>query len=212
MSPHYQSQDSYFLKAKKEGFKSRAAFKLMEIHKKFQIFKKGQRVVDLGAAPGGWSQVALKQVGAQGKVIAVDLQKLDLPQTIDCIQGDINDALIQSQIIEITKGPVDIVLSDMAPATTGVKFRDHMRSVELARTALQFCCAWATGRSPLLKAGGAFVVKIFPGEDLDIFKKEMKKSFKQFNQCVPSASRKTSNEVYLVGRGFLKPPNDQQKR
>ena len=194
----FTPKDRYFRKAKQEGLLSRAAFKLKQLDQKYQLLKAGQRVVDLGAAPGGWSQVALQAVGPTGQVLGVDLEtrlRLEAPG-FTYLQGDLEAEDTQARIRDSLPGPADVVLSDMAPSTSGIKFRDQLRSAALARQ------AWAVARA-ILKKGGHLVIKIFPGEELAPLKKELKGHFRRVQEYSPAATRKTSNELYLVALGFL---------
>lgn len=196
-SHNYLPQDRYFQQAKKAGYRSRAAFKLLEIDKKFHLFKQGAVIVDLGGAPGGWSQVALKAVGTSGFVVAVDLEVLKPFNAKNCVtlQADLTapETVVRIQA-ELTH-PTDIVLSDMAPKTSGVPFQDHVRSMELASCALNVA-------NQLLRPGGSLVVKVFPGEDFATFKKRLKTQFDKVNEFSPEATRRSSKEIYLIAKGF----------
>ncbi len=191
-SGKFEPKDRYYHAAKAAGFKSRAAFKLQGIDAKYHLLKAGQTVVDLGAAPGGWSQVALNKVGKAGFVLAIDLQPITGLQkpNFEAIEADI---LEKSTItaIQARCPAADVVLTDMAPATTGIKFQDQARSAELVRQALVIA-------RQLLKNGGHFVAKVFPSEDAAVIKKELKQSFTQVQEFTPEATRQTSNEVYFV--------------
>lgn len=192
----YDRKDRFYRQAKAEGRASRAFYKLEQIQNKYRVIKKGDCVVDLGCAPGGWLELASKLAGKEGVVLGVDLIEVDIKNSgnIKFFQGDVND---QETIRSITNelNSVDVVLSDMAPSTSGVKFRDSYLSYELALTALEVA-------EKILKPGGNFVVKIFPGEEFAGFKKELQKHFRGVVQYRPEATRKTSIEVYLVGTGF----------
>lgn len=193
----YDRKDHFYKKAKKEGKASRAVYKLAELQKKFHLVKNGSVALDLGSAPGGWMQDLSQMVGVTGKVIGVDLLPLKIQLLRNCVffLGNLEDEEIRAKISDAAGGLVDSVLSDMAPNISGIAFADAHRSFLLASLALDMCEA-------LLKNGGGFVVKIFPGEDFANFKSTMKKKFERVAQVVPEATRKTSNEVYLVGVGF----------
>ncbi|HEX5038217.1 MAG TPA: RlmE family RNA methyltransferase [bacterium] len=197
--PAYQRKDRYFKKAKEEGLRSRAAFKLMEMNQRFKIFKKGSLVVDLGCSPGSWVQVAAKEVGPFGHVIGIDLEALPpFPEkNVSFILGDIREERTRQLLLADLGRKVDIVLSDMAPHLSGIKFQDHYNSYELAEQALQLC-------KVVLREGGDFVVKIFPGEELDLFKGNLKNAFSQIKTFIPDATRKTSTEIYLIAKGYKK--------
>src|SRR3990170_304012 len=163
----YKLRDTYYKKAKQEGYRSRAAYKLAELQERFHIFKAGQLVVDLGAAPGGWMQVAAKLVGPSGKVLGVDLQPIEAfhQKNIMIVQGDITALETEQRIMEYLGRPVDSVISDVAPKLTGIRDTDEARSLELNRTALGVA-------KRLLRAGGSFLIKSFVSEELRIFSTE----------------------------------------
>ncbi len=192
----FDPNDRYTRAAQQKGLKSRAAFKLQELDQQFRLFRPGHAVLDLGAAPGGWLQVALAAVGPKGRVLGVDLQAIQglSAPNLSFIEGDLLDPETLQQV-QKTVGPVDIVLSDMAPSTTGIKFQDQLRSAELVRQALQLAYE-------ALKPGGHFVAKIFPGEELAPLKQELKKRFGRVKEFIPTASRKSSSEIYLVAKGL----------
>ena len=194
---NYDRKDRYYQKAKESGYKSRAAYKLIQLHEKFQIFKHGMRVVDLGCAPGSWLQVISEKIGPTGKVVGLDIEEVPPfgSKNIHFIRGDILEKENQEKILDRLGGLADLVVSDMAPHLTGIKFKDHYHSFELADSALAFCHS-------LLRSGGNFVVKIFPGEELDGFKKKLQSVFDKLKVHIPDATRKTSSEIYLVGLGF----------
>lgn len=190
-------KDEYVRKAKQEGYVSRAAFKLHEIQDQDQILKPGMTVVDLGAAPGGWSQVASEIVGPKGRVIAIDLLPLEVSGQIHFIQGDFTDDAILAQLMEALNGEkVDVVLSDMSPNLSGQRVVDQPRIAYLVELALD--CV-----SRILKPGGTFVAKFFQGEGIDPIMLTMKQRFKTFKTRKPKASRPKSREIYLLGKGFL---------
>ncbi len=184
-------QDHYYWKAKKEGYRSRAAFKLKQMNKKFGLIKKGYWVLDLGASPGGWSQVAV-ELGAN--VVAVDLNPMSSIDDVHFIQGDITSQDTWKRISEV-KGKFDVVISDASPKITGKWDIDHFRSVELVESAFQIARAF-------LKPGGNFVVKMFQGEETPRLYSEFKKHFVFKKLHSPPASRKRSSEIYFIGKGF----------
>jgi len=199
----YQRKDRFFKKAKETGFRSRAAFKLIEIDKKFHLFKEGLVVVDLGCAPGAWLQVISKGIGLLGKVIGLDTE-LPPPfseKNASFIRGDIREEGTRQMLLAELGRKVDLIVSDMAPHLSGIKFQDHYNSYELAEQAFKLC-------RMILKENGNFVVKIFPGEELEQFKQNLKGSFSQIKTYIPEATRKTSSEIYLIAKGFK---NGRQK-
>jgi 23S rRNA (uridine2552-2'-O)-methyltransferase len=196
----YKPQDSYFRKAKQEGFRSRAAYKLVELQRRYRILRPGDTVVDLGTAPGGWLQVAAKIVGEKGKVVGVDLQVI-APlhrQNIVAIQGDITSAEVQAKITELIGGFANCVLSDLAPKLSGIRDADMARSLELNRTALRVA-------AQLLRPGGSLLLKSFMSEDLQTFTAELKRFFASVERTKPEATRQGSSEFYFLARGFSRP-------
>ncbi len=190
----YNKKDGYYKKAKKEGYRSRAVYKLKQIDEKFNIFKKGYTVLDLGAAPGGWSQYAVEVVG-EGNVMAVDLVGMRDIEGVEQYRGDVTK---EEDIRRITliANEVDVIISDMAPNISGNYSLDQARSVYLARSALQVC-HWT------LKPGGNLVVKVFQGEDFENLLDDVKKYFRFVKCHSPKASRNTSSEMYIIGKGYL---------
>ena len=190
------NRDPYVQKAKEDGLRSRAAYKLLQLHERDPIFRLGMQVLDLGAAPGGWSQVAAKAVGHAGAVVAVDLLAIEpLPQVI-CLQGDFTEEATY-QRIEALKGDAgfDLVLSDMAPNISGMKAMDQPRSMALAEDALDAC-------SVLLKPGGDLVVKLFQGAGFDAFLRLAGSRFGKVLRRKPPASRGRSSEIYVLAKGY----------
>ncbi len=184
--------DPYVKQAKKAGYRSRAVFKLLEIQEKRRIIKPGQIIVDLGAAPGGWAQVAVPMVGRKGAVIAMDILPMDPIEGVDFIQGDFSEQDVHDQLLATINGrSVDLVMSDMAPNISGLKAVDQPRAMYLAELALDF----ARGA---LKPGGDFLVKVFQGEGFDEYLKDVRDSFKKVVIRKPKASRPKSREVYLL--------------
>ncbi len=181
----YNRKDSYFQKAKTEGYRSRAAYKLLEINKKYRIIKRGYKVLDLGAAPGSWSQVCSK-LGAKG--IAVDLKSISEIKNVKSIVCD----LTKDTCLEKLRGKFNVVLSDMAPSTSGIRKLDQGKSEILAEIALEIA-------QKFLRKNGAFVVKVFEGAETNELVRKMKKVFAEVKKFKPESSRKESKEVYLVG-------------
>lgn len=187
-----QLNDPYVDKAKKEGYRSRAAFKIIEIDQKVKLFKKGMKVVDLGAAPGGWSQVAAKR-GCT--VVAIDLLAMDEIPDVDFLQMDFMDNDAPDKLKDMLDGPADLVLSDMAPNTTGHKSTDHIRIMAVVEAAYHFA-------TEVLKPGGVFIAKVFQGGTQNEILAQMKKDFKVVKHIKPPASRQESSEQYVVATGF----------
>ena len=188
-----QLNDPYVVAAKKQGWRSRAAYKLLELDEKFHLIRRGMRVVDLGAAPGGWTQVAVK-AGA-GTVLAMDLLPIDPIAGATCFQGDFSDPDMPERLAEMLGGKVDLVLSDMAPNTTGHGATDHLRIMALADMALAFAVE-------ILAEGGTFVAKVFQGGSERDMLDRMKRHFATVRHAKPPASRKESSELYVVAMGF----------
>jgi 23S rRNA (uridine2552-2'-O)-methyltransferase len=187
--------DPFVQQAKKEGYRSRAAYKLLEIDAKDHLLKQGTVVVDLGATPGGWSQVAAAKVGRSGKVIALDLLPLDPLGGVDFIQGDFRDDSVLQQLENMLHGkPVGLVISDMAPNISGVASADQARAMHLAELAMEFALEH-------LKPDGSFLVKVFQGEGFEDFYKLMRSRFARVVTRKPKASRDRSSELYLLGSG-----------
>ena len=188
--------DEYVQRARREGFRSRAVYKLLEIQEKYQILKPGSVVVDLGAAPGGWMQVAKKAVGDSGFVVGLDLLAIEPLPDCTFIQGDFTEDAILEQLMDALDGrPVDLVISDMAPNLSGMKDIDQPRSMYLVELAVHFA-------SEVLRPGGTFLAKCFEGEGIDDIRATIRNEFKQLNNVKPKASRGKSREIYLLGRSF----------
>jgi 23S rRNA (uridine2552-2'-O)-methyltransferase len=190
-----QLNDPYVARAKREGYRSRAAFKLLEIDEKFHILKPGQRVVDLGAAPGGWSQIAARKIGPKGKVVGIDLLPIDPMPGVEFIQLDFLDESAPAKLIEMLGGPADIVMSDMAANTTGHKKTDHLRIMGLAEAAIYFA-------REILAPGGVFVAKVFQGGTESQLLADLKRDFAVVRHVKPAASRADSAELYVLATGF----------
>jgi 23S rRNA (uridine2552-2'-O)-methyltransferase len=192
--PHWrenQRQDTYFQKAKDAGYRARSAYKLLQIQEKFKLLRRGQRVLDLGAAPGSWSQVASQIVGPSGQVVAVDLQPIDPLSGVIILQGDMTSGDVQAQIVQATGGSVHAVICDAAPNSTGIRLRDHVLSVELVRAALALS-------QQVLRPGGHLVAKVFEGEDLPQLIADLRHVFEKVKPHYPAATRREGREVFLV--------------
>jgi 23S rRNA (uridine2552-2'-O)-methyltransferase len=189
-----QLNDPYVHAAKREGYRSRAAFKLLELDAKFHFLKKGARVLDLGSAPGGWSQVAAAK-GAQ--VVAADVLEMEAIPGVTFFHADLTDPDVPAMLIEALGGPADLVMTDMAAPTTGHRATDHLRTSALADIALEVA-------QDCLKPGGAFVAKVFQGGARQDLLDRIKKSFHSVKHVKPPASRADSVELYLVATGFKK--------
>ena len=192
--------DRFYKAAKREGYRSRSAFKLLQIAEKFEVIKGGDVVVDLGAAPGGWSQVAHELVGDRGMVISVDLQPIVKINDVVILRGDITReeetiTAIRAALAGKRRDAVDVVLSDTSPQLSGNKDYDQFRSFELSTSAL-------TIASALLKKQGNFVAKIFQGSYYTQFYNRVKEKFRDTRAYSPAATRKRSAEVYVIGKGY----------
>lgn len=189
-----RKRDYFYRRAKEEGFRSRAAYKLLEIVKRYGFIKPGDVVVDLGAAPGGWMQAALKVVGEDGFVLGVDIEEIaPLPaENTRSIIGDVNDPEIVDVIRDFVPGSVDVVISDVSPNISGVWDLDQARQVDLARRSLYIAAS-------VLKPGGSFFVKVFQGPLLEGFVSEMRGQFRFVRLIKPAASRKKSSELFVLG-------------
>ena len=188
-------KDYYYWLAKRKGYRSRASFKLLQMNKTFKLIKEGDRVLDLGASPGGWSQVAV-ELGAS-LVVAVDINPMKPIEGVEFIRGDITKSETIEKIREISD-EFDVVMSDASPKISGIWTIDHLRSVDLALASFRIA-------KELLKPGGNFIVKIFQGEEIQNVFNEFKKYFRFKKFHSPKASRKKSAEIYFVGKGFKKP-------
>lgn len=189
-------EDPYVQRAQKEGYRSRACYKLLEIQEKDRLFRPAMTVLDLGSAPGGWSQVAADLVGHKGRVVASDILLMDPLAGVDFIQGDFTEEAVFEQLLSALDGqPVDLVLSDMAPNMSGVNAVDQPRSMYLVELALDMALR-------VLAPGGAFVTKVFQGEGFDDWFREVRDSFERVATRKPRASRPRSREVYVVARGL----------
>ena len=192
-----QLNDPYVQRAKREGYRSRAAFKLVEIDDKYRVLKKGARVVDLGAAPGGWSQVAAKRIGEGGRIVAIDLLDIEPIAGVDFIQLDFLDPAAPDQLKDRLGGGADLVLTDMAANATGHRKTDHIKIVALVEAAAEFA-------REVLKPGGAFLAKVIQGGTEPALLAQLKKDFATVRHVKPAASRAKSAELYLLATGFRK--------
>lgn len=190
----YNPKDHYFKKAKEQNYAARSVFKLEEIDAKHKLFRSGQKVLDLGASPGSWSQYASKKIGENGRVLGVDLS----PVTVNLknaifIQADLRDLKLEEIFAEHGfNDPFDLVLSDMAPKTTGIRFTDQARSMELCELALDVARRF-------LKPGGHFVCKLFHSDEFTTLRDAIKKDFERFDAIKPDSTRKISKEIFLIG-------------
>ncbi len=200
MTRWYQEKkkEYFYNEAKRKGYRSRSAFKLKQIQNKFKIIKKTDFVLDLGAAPGGWSQVSNEIIGKNGKIIGIDLLYIKPIDGIQFLQEDITEKSTILKIIKIVgKNGVDVLLSDMSPNISGNYSIDHANSIHLCKQSLNLV-------DKILKDNGNFLCKLFMGEEFDDFIKIFKNKFKNVKLYSPPASRKSSSEIYLIGRNFLK--------
>ena len=190
-----QLNDPYVARAKREGFRSRAAYKLIEIDDKARVLKKGMRVIDLGAAPGGWSQVAARRVGAQGRVVAIDVLPMDAIAGVDFAQLDFLSADAPEKLQALLGGPADVVLSDMAANATGHAKTDHLKIMGLVEAAADFA-------REVLAPGGSFLAKVLQGGTEAALLTALKRDFKSVKHVKPAASRSDSAELYLLATGY----------
>lgn len=190
-----QLNDPYVARAKREGFRSRAAYKLIEIDDKATVLKKDMRVIDLGAAPGGWSQVAARRVGAQGRVVAIDVLPMDAIAGVDFAQLDFLSADAPKKLQALLGGPADVVLSDMAANATGHAKTDHLRIMALVEAAADFA-------REVLAPGGSFLAKVLQGGTEAALLTALKRDFKSVKHVKPAASRSDSAELYLLATGY----------
>ena len=204
-----QYRDHFFLKAKQENYPARSVYKLKEIDNKFKIFRKGMQVLDLGAAPGSWSMGAAERIGPQGHVLSCDIQETQtvFPPNVTFLQEDVFERSPEFEALLRQRGPFAVIISDMAPRTTGTKFTDQARSLELCLEALAVV-------EQHLASGGSFVVKIFMGPDIQELLTPMRRRFASVKSFKPKSSRAESKETFFVGMGFKGPlpavPNPSQ--
>lgn len=194
MKEHFD--DPYVKKSQKDGYRSRAVYKLEELDQKYKLLGKGVTVVDLGAAPGGWSQYVAYKMGSQGKIFALDILEMDPLPDVDFIQGDFREEAVLNQLLDkIGERKADLVLSDMAPNMSGVDAVDQPRGMYLCELALELA-------QTVLSKGGNYVVKVFQGEGFDDYIRQCREIFDKVLIRKPDASRGRSREVYVVGLGY----------
>lgn len=199
----YERKDAAYRRAKREGFRSRAAYKLEEIDRRFSILRRGARVVDLGCWPGGWLQVAADRVGPSGRVVGVDVKPAErLPgEHVAIVTRDVRDDAVVDEVRAALAGPADVVLSDLAPKLTGVRDTDSARHAELVRLALDRARSW-------LAPDGALVLKLFMDPEYESLIRELRNTFTAVRSCKPDATRRGSAELYTCARGLKAPPAD----
>ena len=189
-------KDKYVLQSQQDGYRSRAAYKLLQIQKKDKLIKPGMNVVDLGSAPGGWSQVARQFVGSKGKVIALDILPMDQLAHVDFILGDFQeDSVLEELLSVVNNQPIDLVISDMAPNITGVKAVDQPKSMYLLELAVDLA-------DQVLKPQGSLLMKVFQGEGFQPLLAELRQRYQKVISRKPDASRSRSSEIYLLAKGF----------
>ncbi len=188
--------DEYVKRARLEGYRSRASYKLLEIDDRFRLIRPGSRIVDLGAAPGGWAQVAVKRAGERGQVIALDILEMEPIKGVEFIQGDFTEDEPLTLLMDIAgEASIDLVISDMAPNLSGMKDIDQPRSIYLVELALDLA-------RRVLRQNGVLLVKCFEGEGINSIRTELSSSFARVTNFKPRASRNKSREIYLLGRDF----------
>lgn len=194
---HERKNDHYYKKAKQEDYRSRASYKLKQLNKKFKLIKSGNTVVDLGAAPGGWSQVALEIVGEEGLVVGVDLNRIRRfpEENFYGIRGDFTTKEVQDKIIELCGGKTQVLISDASPSLTGIKNLDQLRSIDLINVVIEIA-------NIILEEKGNLAMKVFQGPEYKQMLNQLKKQFRQVKTTKPPSSRKKSSEMYVVGLGF----------
>lgn len=198
-----QLNDPYVARARRDGYRSRAAYKLIEIDEKYKILKPNQRILDLGAAPGGWSQVAAEKVGiktGKGRVVGIDLLEIEPLPGVDFIQLDFLAPEAPDRLIELLGGPADLVMSDMAANATGHKKTDHLKIMGLAETAIDFA-------RQVLAPGGAFLAKVLQGGTENTLLADLKRDFSVVRHVKPAASRSDSSELYVLATGYRGKPD-----
>ena len=200
-------RDHYFLKAKRENYPARSVYKLKEMDARFRLLKPGMKVLDLGAAPGSWSLYAAERVGASGHVFGCDLQTTGtvFPANVTFLQENVFERTEDFERLLDEAGPFDLVMSDMAPRTTGTRFTDQARSLELCLEAVKVADRW-------LKPGGSFIAKIFMGPDFQELAQALKKRFSSVKTFNPNSSRAESKEIFEVGMGYKGGPEEAAKR
>lgn len=194
---HKRKNDPYYKKAKKEDYRSRASYKLIQLDKKFKIIKESDTVVDLGASPGGWSQVALEKVGSGGLVVGVDLNRIKpFPdENFHSLRGDFTTEEVQSKIIELINGKAKVVISDASPSLCGIKDLDQLRAMDLINTVIEI-------GDNIIALKGNLVMKVFQGPEHKAMLNKLKKKYRQVKTTKPPSSRKKSSEIYVICLGF----------
>ncbi len=202
-----RKKDPYYKRAKADDYRSRASYKLKQLDKKYKIIRKGDTVVDLGAAPGGWSQVAMEKVEEEGIVVAVDLNRIKPldGENFYRIRGDFTDENVQNKIKKIVGGHTKVLISDASPTLTGIKDIDHLRSIDLIESVISI-------GDNILEDKGNIVIKAFQGEEYKNLIDKLKKKFKVLKTTKPPSSRKKSSEMYIVGLGFKRPKKNNVKK
>lgn len=191
-----QRRDPFVRKSREEHYRSRAVYKLIEIDRRDRLFHRGQTVVDLGAAPGGWSQYAASKVDGGGRVIAVDMLDMEAIAGVEFVRGDFTDeAVLNACLAALGGAQADLVISDMAPNLSGVRSTDQARSMAVAEAALDFACQ-------VLRTGGDFLVKLFQGAGTDDYRQYLNERFQKVMVRKPKASRDSSREFYILGRRY----------
>lgn len=195
MSPKYNRKDAHYLRAKKEGLRSRAGYKIGELDKRFQLFRRGMRVIDLGCWPGAWLQIASREIGEEGRVVGVDLVEAEsLPgQNVEILQGDAGDVAVQEEMIQLLGGRADLLLSDMAPKLSGIGHADAARHAELVRVAM------GASRS-LLKPEGTLVAKLFMDAEYPELIRDLRAGFASVKTAKLGTTRQHSSELYVCAR------------
>ena len=189
-----RKKDHYYKMAKRDNYRSRAAYKLSQINRRFEIFKPGDTVIDMGANPGGWSQVALELVGETGVVIALDLKPVKSIPGVTILKGDVRSLIIKRKVKDlIPETGVNVIVSDMSPNISGNYSMDHAKSIELAEMALEYADVF-------LITGGHMIVKVFDGDLARDYFGQIKEKFKIVKRYAPKASRKSSSEIYMIGK------------
>jgi 23S rRNA (uridine2552-2'-O)-methyltransferase len=190
-----QLNDPYIAEARRLGYRSRAAFKLIELDDRYRLLRPGARVLDLGCAPGGWTQVAVERVGASGRVVGIDIAETAPIAGAAILRADIHDASVAAEVTVELGGLADVVLSDIAPSTTGHAATDHLQIVALAEAAIAVACE-------ILKPGGSLVAKMFQGGAQGMLLAQLKRAFAEVRHAKPPASRARSAETYVIAKGF----------
>lgn len=191
-----QQNDPYVKLREKAGYRSRAAFKLLQLHEKYRLFAPNQRVIDIGAAPGGWSQMLAQWIGNKGQVFAIDCLPMDPLPGVQFLQGDFTDPVVYAELLSLMQGvKLDWVVSDIAPNISGIRAVDQAKMMYLCELCLDLA-------HTVLKPKGGFIVKIFQGEGFDEFRKQILQHFRQVKMVKPDASRNESREMYLIARDY----------